>query len=169
MTGTGAAYPDPALVLRAELVDPQHYNQAVLLTVSPDIDDDCWREIFRQLLAHHDALRLRFFHTDDGWVQTLADPGGAMPYARIDLSTVAPPHRPAVVTEKSAEAQASLDLTRGPLLRAVLFDFDSGEDPKLLIVIHHLVVDGVSWRILLEDLSTLRAQLHGLTSWPTCL
>ncbi len=162
VTGTAPLTPIQHWFFEQNLVDPQHYNQAVLLTVSPDIDDDCWREIFRQLLTHHDALRLRFFHTDDGWVQTLADPGGEIPYARIDLSAIEPPQRPAAVTERSAEAQASLNLTRGPLLRAVLFDFDSGEDPKLLIVIHHLVVDGVSWRILLEDLDTLRAQLHGL-------
>ena len=109
---------------------------------------------------HHDALRLRFFRTDDGWMQTLADPGGEIPFARIDLSGIEPSQRAAAVAERAAQSQASLNLARGPLLRAVLFDFGSAENPKLLIVIHHLAVDGVSWRILLEDLDTLCAQLH---------
>ncbi len=160
VTGTAPLTPIQHWFFEQNLVDPQHYNQTVLLTVSPDIDDDCWIRVFNQLLAHHDALRLRFFRTDDGWMQTLADPGGEIPFARIDLSGVEPSQRAAAVAERAAQAQASLNLTRGPLLRAVLFDFGSAENPKLLIVIHHLAVDGVSWRILLEDLDTLCAQLH---------
>src|SRR5262249_28784382 len=50
-------------------------------------------------------------------------------------------------------------LAHGPLLRAVLFEFGDGRPQRLLIVIHHLVVDGVSWRILLEDLWTAYREL----------
>src|SRR5690606_4810024 len=55
------------------------------------------------------------------------------------------------------DAQRSLDLGSGPLLRAMLVDLPQGEQ-RLLLVIHHLVVDGVSWRILLEDLEQAYAQ-----------
>ena len=58
----------------------------------------------------------------------------------------------------AAEAQASLDLTSGPLLRVVLVTLGAEAD-RLLLVAHHLVVDGVSWRILLEDLLTGYEQL----------
>ncbi|WP_240334963.1 condensation domain-containing protein, partial [Pseudomonas syringae] len=53
--------------------------------------------------------------------------------------------------ELADEAQRSLDLKNGPLLRAVLIHLPQGEQ-RLLLVIHHLLVDGVSWRVLLEDL-----------------
>ncbi|MBF2936489.1 non-ribosomal peptide synthetase, partial [Pseudomonas aeruginosa] len=56
------------------------------------------------------------------------------------------------------EVQRSLDLADGPLLRALLATFDDGSQ-RLLLVIHHLVVDGVSWRILFEDLQTAYRQL----------
>ncbi|MGV8422697.1 condensation domain-containing protein, partial [Pseudomonas aeruginosa] len=56
------------------------------------------------------------------------------------------------------EAQRSLDLEQGPLLRALLVDMADGSQ-RLLLVIHHLAVDGVSWRILLEDLQRLYADL----------
>ncbi|MFG0359406.1 condensation domain-containing protein, partial [Pseudomonas sp. zbq_11] len=61
------------------------------------------------------------------------------------------------------EAQRSLDLAQGPLLRAVLIDLADGGQ-RLLLVIHHLVVDGVSWRVLLEDLhDAYRQALAGST------
>ena len=61
--------------------------------------------------------------------------------------------------------QASLNPVTGDLVRFVYIQTD-GDDDRLLIVIHHLAVDGVSWRILLEDLNTLLAgeQLPAKTS-----
>ena len=55
--------------------------------------------------------------------------------------------------------QASLDLAAGPLVRVVFFDVGPQHPGPLLIIVHHLAVDGVSWRILLEDLQTAHAQL----------
>ncbi|WP_339373159.1 condensation domain-containing protein, partial [Paenibacillus elgii] len=56
-----------------------------------------------------------------------------------------------VVQAKASEIQASIDLSEGPLMKLALFRCADGD--HLLIVIHHLAVDGVSWRILLEDIS----------------
>ncbi|MGJ4946752.1 condensation domain-containing protein, partial [Bradyrhizobium sp. HKCCYLS1011] len=60
---------------------------------------------------------------------------------------------PAALRMHADRLQAALDLQAGPLLRAALFDLGS-QGKRLLVIIHHLVVDGVSWRILLEDLAT---------------
>ena len=57
------------------------------------------------------------------------------------------------------DTQRSLDLEHGPLLRALLVDGPEGQQ-RLLIAIHHLVVDGVSWRVLLEDLQNVYRQLE---------
>lgn len=54
-------------------------------------------------------------------------------------------------------AQRSLDLQAGPLLRAVLIDM-ADHSQRVLLVVHHLAVDGVSWRVLLEDLQQFYAQ-----------
>jgi non-ribosomal peptide synthase protein (TIGR01720 family) len=68
------------------------------------------------------------------------------------------------VEELSAEAQSSLDLEDGPLQRFLYLDcgLEQGEPfgDRLLLVFHHLVVDGVSWRILLEDLHSIYRQLQ---------
>ncbi|MEP7122426.1 MAG: non-ribosomal peptide synthase/polyketide synthase [Byssovorax sp.] len=136
------------------LVDPQHHNQSSFLEVPGGIDAGAIEQALAGLLAHHDALRVRL----DGDAQTFAAPGGAVPLDRVDLAGVAEGDRKAVIEKAAAEAQASLDLARGPVLRAVLFESGEGAPARLLLVIHHLAVDGVSWRILLDDLWTAYEQ-----------
>jgi hypothetical protein len=73
---------------------------------------------------------------------------------RHDLSHVDERRRPEVMERLADEVHAGFDLATGPLLRAALFDLGEGRNPLLLLVGHHAVVDGVSWRILLDDLDT---------------
>ena len=87
------------------------------------------------------------------WTQTFASPGGWAPVHRIDLSGLSEDARQRAMGMGIARVQASLDLARGPLLRVALFDLGDG-GARLQIVVHHLVMDGVSWRVLLEDLET---------------
>ena len=73
------------------------------------------------------------------------------PFRRVDLAGLPEEARLGAVAAAATEAQTSLDLAEGPLVRVVLLDLgEAGQ--RLLIVVHHLAVDGVSWRILLEDL-----------------
>ena len=66
----------------------------------------------------------------------------------------------------AAETAASFDLSKPPLLRAVWFHFGHGRPARLLIVIHHLVVDGISWRILMEDLEACYHQSDSVNQLP---
>ena len=149
--GPVALTPVQARFFAQEQPEPYHYNQARLLNVDERLDFATLERAFEQLVIHHDALRLRFQRTDDGWQQTLVPPG-ANPciVEKFDL---------AELSERAAAMQASLDLEKGPLVRAGLFTSSASESGKLLIVIHHLAVDGVSWPILLEDLQTLYSEL----------
>ena len=141
----------------AELDAPHHFNQSVLLELRDRLDAGRVRTAVGRLLTHHDALRLRFVPSGDGWKQSCAPPGGEVPATTVDLSCLDPATREAAVAAASARVQRSLDLGRGPLLRAVHFACGEGAPERLLLVLHHLVVDGVSWRILLEDLERLLA------------
>ncbi|AKJ29466.1 non-ribosomal peptide synthetase [Caldimonas brevitalea] len=127
--------------------NPHHWNQSVLLTPAARLTAGQVDTALQALVAHHDGLRLRFRLEEQGWVQHYASgPAGAVLIARqLDHTDELDAHCDAV--------QASLDLEHGPLLRAALFDLPGGEQ-RLLIAVHHLVVDGVSWRILLDDLAT---------------
>lgn len=135
--------------------EPHYWNQAVLLEVLQVLDPELLKQAIQQLLIHHDALRLRFSSSETGWQQVHAGPDLDIPLASIDLPLDS--HQEAVET-KAIELQASLNLSSGPLMRAILFNL--GQTQRLLIVIHHLVVDIVSWRILIEDLQTAYQQLQ---------
>jgi non-ribosomal peptide synthase protein (TIGR01720 family) len=142
------------------LPEPQHFNQAFLLEVSPTLNPELLQQALQQLLVHHDALRLRFNQTEAGWQQFNALPDKTVPFSRIDLSTLQEEALSQTIESTSDQLQASLNLNSGPLLRVALFHLGTEKPSRLLLVIHHLAVDGVSWRILLEDLKTAYQQLE---------
>jgi non-ribosomal peptide synthase protein (TIGR01720 family) len=131
----------------------------VLLEVRQSLDLGLLSQVVQQLLVHHDALRLRFVRTAAGWQQVNALPDSLVPCMRVDLSDLPQAKQIPALEAAAAEIQASLNLGTGPLLRVALFDLGWHQPSRLLLVIHHLVVDGVSWRILLEDLQTAYQQL----------
>ncbi len=160
VTGAAALTPVQRWFFEQELTDAHHWNQSVMLTLTQAPDVSALREAFAAILHHHDALRARFHRSASGWAQEIAAPDGEASLVTVDLGNQTPGDRTMAMERIASETQASLDLAQGPLLRAVVFCLgDQGW--RLLIVIHHLVVDGVSWRILLEDLhSAYEALLH---------
>ncbi|NMZ05627.1 non-ribosomal peptide synthetase [Pseudomonas proteolytica] len=129
-----------------------HWNQALLLAPVQALDPRRLEQALLAVLEHHDALRLSFTQRDAQWhAEHLAVPeGGVLWLAQVtDMQQC---------EALFADAQRSLELEHGPLLRALLVDGPMGQQ-RLLIAIHHLVVDGVSWRVLLEDLQNVYRQL----------
>ncbi|WP_371876265.1 amino acid adenylation domain-containing protein [Dictyobacter vulcani] len=136
-----------------------HWNQALLLEVSPDTDTQLLKEVAACILQQHDALRLRYAQTEHGWQQYLAPDDAPVPFFVVDLSTSATEEQPAAIERVANEVQASLDLQRGPIVRFVYLDLGTNVPARLLIVVHHLAIDGVSWRILLEDVRNIYDRL----------
>ena len=130
-----------------------HFNQTVLLVTPQAFDLRALKKIVGSVYRRHDALRLRF-QTDGhgGWVATHAPLTEQM----VEDSCVVEPLPPDAedigryITQRCEHYQRTIDIGQGPLLRAVYFQ--GVATGRLLLVAHHLVVDGVSWRILLADL-----------------
>ncbi|WP_165777490.1 non-ribosomal peptide synthetase [Amycolatopsis antarctica] len=142
-------------------VRPQHFNQSMLVTLAGDADAAALGTALRALVEHHDALRMRFRREGGRWRQDNLATDDGIALSTEDLSAVPEGERETRMLALADAAQASLDLEHGPLLRVVLFAGGTGTPPRLLLVAHHLVVDGVSWRILLDDLDTAYAQAAG--------
>jgi amino acid adenylation domain-containing protein/non-ribosomal peptide synthase protein (TIGR01720 family) len=151
-----------------DLPDRHHWNQSVLLEVRQPLPAALLERALAALLAHHDALRLGFTRDESGvggggggeWRQAIAAPRS--PHGRstrLDLAALPLAARPAAAERAAAALQASLDLAAGGPVRAALFELGPGHDQRLLIIVHHLAIDGVSWRILVEDLETACRQL----------
>ncbi|TMC21727.1 MAG: amino acid adenylation domain-containing protein [Chloroflexi bacterium] len=145
-----------------DLLQPQHFNQSVMLQVPASWKLQPLQQILDSLLIRHDVLRLRYEHTETGWQQRLVSvaEAGSVTIERLDLTQIAASQHAERIADRANRIQASLDVQLGPLLRVVLFELGNGKPARLLIVIHHLAIDGVSWRVLLEDLQLAMAQLQ---------
>ncbi|KPV61396.1 hypothetical protein QJ48_00270 [Paenibacillus sp. A3] len=132
---------------------PHHYNQAIMLYREQGYDEAALRKTVRKLAEHHDALRTVFRRTEGGyaaWTRGI-DEGELYRLEIMDFRTAAE-NAAQAIEAKANEIQSGIELDTGPLMKLGLFRCADGD--HLLIVIHHLVVDGVSWRILLEDLAS---------------
>ncbi|MCH5586164.1 condensation domain-containing protein, partial [Shimazuella sp. AN120528] len=133
---------------------PHHFNQSMLLKVGEA--KEAWlRQAIREVVKYHDALRMRFVPTETGWKQYYR----AESEEELEVVDLRGKDHPLALLEKrTEEAQASLHLSEGPVFRAIWFRLSEGEG-RLFLLAHHLVMDGVSWRIILEDIETIYQQL----------
>jgi len=142
-----------------DLPEPHHWNQSILLELRRAINPKQLQETIAHLLQHHDILRSQFpqdyNHPEAHITESLRE----IPFTKLDLSNLSEEKQKAAIEETATQVQTSLNLSEGPLLRVVQFHLGNDKSSRLLIVIHHLVIDGVSWRILLEDLQTALFQL----------
>ncbi|MFF2119417.1 non-ribosomal peptide synthase/polyketide synthase [Kitasatospora sp. NPDC058184] len=133
--------------------DPARLTQSVSFTLAPDTDEETLRAALAAVLDHHDALRLRYEPFADGrWRQHGTAPGQAPELRPHELPAAEGEQRATVLRDLGERLAEGFDLAAGPLLRAALCRFAEDPRPVLLLAAHHLVVDAVSWRILLEDL-----------------
>jgi amino acid adenylation domain-containing protein/non-ribosomal peptide synthase protein (TIGR01720 family) len=142
-----------------ELTDPHHFNQAFIFALKEPLEAGLVRSALQQVELHHDALRLRFRKDAAGWHQEYVLPREQVSFEQVDLSALSEPGFHTGMFEAARRCQASLDLAQGPLWRVIHFKMPATYADRLLIVIHHLAVDGVSWRILLEDFESAYNQL----------
>ena len=160
LEGTAPLHPIQRRFLDAEPVDPHHFNQAVLLQPTQALDPRRMAAALAAVIRHHDALRLRFDIEDGTWVQRYEPPQGPVPQHQLDLSAL-PEERLGLAQTQAMEAvQGSFDLEHGPILRGIAFQHSEPSPGRWLLVVHHLAIDGVSWRILLEDLESAYLQLE---------
>ncbi|MCU0286457.1 MAG: amino acid adenylation domain-containing protein, partial [Acidobacteria bacterium] len=131
----------------------EHFNQAVILYRQKGIAEEILRQVFTRLMEHHDALRMVYEFTDGAVIQRNRGLEEKLFDLEVfDLKNIAENEVEKEIDRVVRRIQASMDLVQGPLVKVGLFKTATGD--HLLIAIHHLVIDGVSWRILLEDLQT---------------
>ena len=127
-----------------------HFNQSLLVGTTRTIAVHELSVALQKIVQSHSMLRSRFFQEDGVWFQRIA--------TDVDGSLCVRSHLHVDNSQASVlmhESQKSLDISAGPLIAADLFDMDASGDQMILIVAHHLVVDVVSWQIILHDLEQL--------------
>jgi non-ribosomal peptide synthase protein (TIGR01720 family) len=142
-----------------QLPQPGARSQALLLEVPPIFDVPLLEQAAQHVLAHHDALRLRFTGGADGWRQHPATRGEHPIVVHVDHAGLPMADRAAALDAHMAAAQAAFDLAAGPLVHIALIDYGIEHTARLLVLAHRLIVDLASWPVLLGDLWTAYDQL----------
>lgn len=132
--------------------DPDHFNQHVMLELAAEVGAGEIAHAAAALAGHHDALRLRLRRDGPGWRQWIEGAPEVPVVSDIDVSADDPAIQASRIDEAAAALHASLSLADGPIFRIALFHCGARAPRRLLFVVHHLAIDAVSWRILLEDL-----------------
>ncbi|WP_044274500.1 non-ribosomal peptide synthase/polyketide synthase [Pseudomonas fluorescens] len=155
LSGEAMLLPIQQAFFADEIAERHHWNQSVVLQPHERLDPATLIQALQALIVHHDALRSQFHSGTHGWQSVYR---GAEQHQADVVLWQSRLHDIDGLTALGEEAQRSLNLSHGPLMRAMLAQLNDGSQ-RLLLVIHHLVVDGVSWRVLLEDLQTAYRQL----------
>ncbi|HEX6402273.1 MAG TPA: amino acid adenylation domain-containing protein, partial [Pseudonocardiaceae bacterium] len=154
VTGPVALTPIQQWLFETDPDGPQRFTQSVLVELILGVDEQALGHALDAVLAHHDALRMQFDQVDGQWRQQNMPVRPAIVLHRHDLSELDSVQQDSRMQQIVLDVEASFDLSQAPLIRAVVFDLGTGQCPMLFLSVHHLVIDGVSWRILLEDLNT---------------
>jgi non-ribosomal peptide synthase protein (TIGR01720 family) len=139
----------------SEFESPHHWNQSLLLSVNESLDADAMTKAIDAILKHHDMFRARY-QKENEWQQVLPATEEHTILHQFDVRDLAESDQQKQIEEKCAELQSSFDLQNGPVI--AFAQFECGDTSRLFIAVHHLVMDGVSWRILLEDVQNAYQQ-----------
>lgn len=135
-----------------------HYNQSVVLDYQHSLDTAVLTEALQQLINHHDGLRSQFSQQNSAWQQDILSPNQCSP---IVLEVTCQSDIEQIIEHQKTALSEQLDIQQGKLVAVANIITPQGQKSILIIVIHHLVVDGVSWWILLSDLETYCQKLMG--------
>jgi non-ribosomal peptide synthase protein (TIGR01720 family) len=155
---------------RSKTRDRHHFNHALMLYRDSEdgFDEKILKQVFTRLVEHHDALRMvytisrekRQGHQEIIILQEYRGLEGKLfDFEVFNIKETCPGEAiETAIHNQANRIQASINLEKGPLVKLGLFKTREGD--HLLVVIHHLVVDGISWRILLEDFGIAYQQLE---------
>jgi non-ribosomal peptide synthase protein (TIGR01720 family) len=159
VTGTIPLTPIQHWLFEQDLPDVNYFNQSALMEVPSTVNPELLKQVIQALLNHHDALRLRYIQENESLTQVNDPAKDLVPLTVVDLSQLSPNAQKTAIIAQDEETQKILNLTTGEIVKVVLFNLGKEQPSQLLIVIHHLAIDGISWRILLEDLATAYQQI----------
>ncbi|MGH3896926.1 MAG: condensation domain-containing protein, partial [Pseudonocardiaceae bacterium] len=171
--GVGSGLVDRGVVVGPALLTPiqswffesaaggvDHLTMSMVVELVGGVDEGALGVALDGVVAHHEALRTRFECVGErvgdgiagGWRQVVVCGESVGVLQRCDLSGLDGEGQRVAMEQAALACQAGMDVVGGGLVRAVLFVLGSGCAPRLFVAVHHLVMDGVSWRVLFEDL-----------------
>ena len=141
-----------------QISTPDHFNLPMIFDLPKGAQAEHVQSALNAVVAHHDGLRVRFCSEGDAVTACHSAEAKGCELEVVDLSSMGSEDASKVVASRAAALHGGLDIQAGPVMKAALFKHGQDASPELLWVMHHLVVDVVSWRIVMEDFQTALGQ-----------
>ncbi|MCY7732830.1 amino acid adenylation domain-containing protein [Bacillus safensis] len=152
VTGAVRLLPIQSWFFEQSLTNQDYWNLSAYMEFKQSIQLKQLTQVLSKIVDHHDMLRAIYTKAADGsWIQTIRAPGITPCVTFFDLTGVSQEEALEQIRMETAACQGTLSLERGEVIKAVLFHTSDGMS-ELFIAAHHLVMDGISWRIIQEDL-----------------
>ncbi|MCY8969868.1 condensation domain-containing protein, partial [Bacillus atrophaeus] len=136
-----------------KFTNQHHWNQSVMLHAPKGFDPIAVEKTLQALTEHHDALRMVYREEQGDVIQAFQTIDECkISLEIVDLYGSDEDMLKSQIKVLADRLQSSLDINNGPIVKAEQYRTEKGD--HLLIAIHHLAVDGVSWRILLQDFAS---------------
>lgn len=150
ISGSKPKTPIESWFFNQQFANPSYYNQSVILNINEALDPDQLQRAFEMLISHHDGLRINYDANDQVlfFNEHHLESNFTIPEMPVEKD----------FTGQLVAIKSSFEITKSLLLKAVIF-IREGEQQYLFITAHHLITDGLSWRILLHDLSSVYQSL----------
>ena len=160
VTGSVPLTPIQQWFFKHHQADPHFYNMSIAFDVSTQVNPEYIKRTINHVLVHHDALRMKYQYTDSEWRQSNTGYEDTEFCMVVDLSSYTPEEQNERMEHRIAELHETIQIVEGSLFKAGLFLLGDDTPGRLVLVAHHLVVDGVSWQIIKEDLATAYQQIE---------
>ncbi|MGE6631996.1 amino acid adenylation domain-containing protein [Bacillus sp. NPDC077027] len=152
LTGKVRQLPIQKWFFEQSITNQDYWNLSAHLEIDQSVSLDELKQVLAHLLNHHDMLRAIYAKQEDGeWSQIIREPGLEPDVELIDLTNHTREEADSIIRSRTAACQHTLSLEHGELMKTILFKTGLSTS-ELFIAVHHLVIDGISWRILQDDL-----------------
>ncbi|MFN6513537.1 MAG: beta-ketoacyl synthase N-terminal-like domain-containing protein [Nostoc sp. CreGUA01] len=135
------------------------FNQFLLLEIKQKCNPQILQQAVQYVIEYHDVFHLHFIQKKSGWQQIETQNNDIMFYEHVNLSSLSENEQKHAFESAIAQLESSFNLSESPLVKVAFIELRSPQNSYLLISINHLLVDAVSWQILLEDLQIAYQQL----------
>ncbi|MEK4317564.1 non-ribosomal peptide synthetase [Bacillus sp. FSL R7-0229] len=151
VTGEVRLLPIQSWFFEQSMTNQDYWNLSAHIEMKRSVPHEQLTQVLSKLVDHHDMLRAIYTKEADGtWIQTIREPGVTPCVTFFDVTDVSQEEAREQIRLETSACQGTLSLERGEVIKAILFH--TGEDTsELFIAAHHLVMDGISWRMIQED------------------
>lgn len=158
-TGSIKKTPIVEWFFQQNFAEKNHYNQSVLLECNKALEVSIVEKAVEKLIEHHDALRLNYNRNTNTMYYNNDYLNQSTKVEYLDLSQDSQYEQHKKIRELGYNLKSSFDIENNILIKVCIFDLGI-RGQGILFTAHHLIIDGVSWRILLEDFTTILKQLN---------